>query len=84
MFQKRKAVPTASQFGNVWELNFSPISRMAYSNANKTKKVKYKSGHVRRETRLKKAFESMKNSDLNDLKLGIGQTPTQTQTQTKI
>eukprot|EP00483_Globobulimina_turgida_P012299 UN12321 len=69
MFQKRKAVPTASQFGNVWELNFTPMSRMAYSNSNSNKKkaVQYKSGHVRRETRLKKVFESMKNADLKDL-----------------
>ena len=82
VFQKKKAIPAAKQFGNVWELNFSPMSRMAYSNSKKRvteqnsniynaekkkKKIKYKSGHVRRETRLKKAFEQMKNVDLSEL-----------------
>merc|ERR1712130_519415 len=74
MFQKRKAVPTATQFGtnNVWELNFSPMSRMAHyeskqrQSPKKKKKVKYKSGHVRRETRLKKAFEAMKAVENDD------------------
>eukprot|EP01084_Bolivina_argentea_P016284 30499_1 len=35
-----KAVPTASQFGNVGELNFSPMSRMANSKNSKNKKKK--------------------------------------------
>merc|ERR1712113_96520 len=74
LFQRKKAVPTATQFGNVWELNFSPMSRMAYSNSKqrpnrKKKQIKYKSGHVRRETRLKKAFEKMKQTDLKDIDL---------------
>eukprot|EP01083_Nonionella_stella_P243250 847795_1 len=65
--KQQHAVPAASQFGNVWELNFSPMSRSAYSQskATKKKKTKYKSGHVRRETRLKKAFESMSEFDPN-------------------
>merc|ERR1712129_179571 len=73
LFQRgRKAVPTATQFGSssVWEMNFTPMSRSAHSNAKKTesnrekgKKAKYKSGHVRRETRLKQAFEKMASLD---------------------
>ena len=70
LFQKgRKPVPTATQFNSVWEQNFTPISRGAFSHSNKrpgiesnrkkAKKAKYRSGHVRRETRLKQAFEQM-------------------------
>ena len=71
IFKRGKPVPAATQFGNLWEMNFSPMSRMAHSNSNrsnintKKKKKKYKSGHVRRETRLKKAFDQMKNIDLD-------------------
>eukprot|EP01084_Bolivina_argentea_P298861 515080_1 len=34
-FQKRKPVPTANQFGNVWELNFSPMSRVPYASSKR-------------------------------------------------
>eukprot|EP01084_Bolivina_argentea_P060821 111120_1 len=61
-----KSPPAATQFGNFFDRNFTPMSRLAYSTSNrptkKAKKPKYKSGHVRRETRLKKAFEEMKKT----------------------
>merc|ERR1712083_1242338 len=63
------ATPSATQFGTVWETNFTPMSRMAYSQSNKKKyeQKKYKSGHVRRETRLKLAMEKMKDIDISAL-----------------
>merc|ERR1712087_863223 len=57
-------------FGNVWEANSTPMSRMAYSQSNKNKQKQYKSGHVRRETRLKLAMgrmASMKDVDISAL-----------------
>eukprot|EP01083_Nonionella_stella_P077194 210648_1 len=72
--KKYQAIPAASQFGNVWELNFSPMSRSSYSQSKKsktkaTKKVKHKSGHVRRKAiggHMHRALNNAKRDESND------------------
>jgi len=82
--------PTTQMFGNVFEMNYAPLSRHTKrhkpveNTQTEYRKVKKKGkGHVRKETRLKLAMQQMNTMKLSDLDTS-NENPFQTKKKKKV